>query len=373
MLAAVPFWGHAAKLSRNLSFGSRGDDVKALQGFLAKDSALYPEGLLTGYFGRLTREAVKRFQTREKIAPAEGYVGPKTRARLNQLTAGNTAAEPPAGSETSPSKQFEDFQRALAELQTASTTATTTPVSDIVPPRFIAGPTAEILNPDSNSPFGSEAPMQIIVNWQTDEPTAPFNISCSPQFAVSGLSLQATYWARKAGPHSCSLTVEDPSGNRTTGIFAFEVPSWLGITGSSTAALLEYTKLGDLQVTNNSTTSIVVFRINVAVEDALDAPNSRGKNYKLILRDGAANQDPILTNLDVFLHSVFPQPGTFHQHSESLYAGVTLAAGGARTFSLWIEGLTGPLYGGSLKFKIPSITTIPERTTVGSAELKFSR
>lgn len=72
------------ELSRSLFVGLKGDDVKQLQEYLAQDKALYPEGLTTGYFGRLTEAAVKRFQAKHGIETV-GIVGPKTRAKLNNL------------------------------------------------------------------------------------------------------------------------------------------------------------------------------------------------------------------------------------------------------------------------------------------------
>lgn len=72
-----------------LYFGKRGAAVSELQKFLAQDPALYPEGLVTGYFGSLTELAVRRFQKRYGLAqegdPAFGFVGPKTRAKLNTI------------------------------------------------------------------------------------------------------------------------------------------------------------------------------------------------------------------------------------------------------------------------------------------------
>ena len=46
---------------------------------------VYPEGLVTGYFGSLTENAVRRFQEKQGIE-AVGIVGPVTRAKLNELT-----------------------------------------------------------------------------------------------------------------------------------------------------------------------------------------------------------------------------------------------------------------------------------------------
>ena len=73
-----------AGIARTLAFGAQGSDVTLLQSFLAKDPSVYPEGKITGYFGRLTSEAVKRFQKKNGIDQL-GIVGPKTRAKLNQL------------------------------------------------------------------------------------------------------------------------------------------------------------------------------------------------------------------------------------------------------------------------------------------------
>lgn len=85
------------KLIRQLGEGMTGEDVELLQEILATDSDVYPEGLVTGYFGPLTRNAVKRFQ---KIAGIEqvGLVGPKTLARINELLeegAGESGKVPP--------------------------------------------------------------------------------------------------------------------------------------------------------------------------------------------------------------------------------------------------------------------------------------
>ena len=75
-----------AGIARTLAFGTKGSDVTLLQAFLAEDQSVYPEGKITGYFGRLTSAAVKRFQKKHGIDQV-GIVGPKTRAKLNALIA----------------------------------------------------------------------------------------------------------------------------------------------------------------------------------------------------------------------------------------------------------------------------------------------
>ncbi|MEK7482143.1 MAG: peptidoglycan-binding domain-containing protein [Patescibacteria group bacterium] len=75
------------KYIRNLYFGLKNSSVSTLQGDLSTDSSIYPEKLVTGYFGPLTLKAVKRFQAKYGIIQT-GYVGPLTRAKLNELFGG---------------------------------------------------------------------------------------------------------------------------------------------------------------------------------------------------------------------------------------------------------------------------------------------
>lgn len=80
-------WALAADLREGMS----GDEVKALQEILAADPEIYPEGLVSGYYGPLTAKAVRKFQMKHGI-DAVGSVGPKTRARLNALVGDETFA-----------------------------------------------------------------------------------------------------------------------------------------------------------------------------------------------------------------------------------------------------------------------------------------
>lgn len=71
-------------LSLSLSRGSTGERVRKLQENLAKDSSVYPEGLVTGTFGPLTEQAVRRFQIKYNIDPV-GQVGPITKAKIESI------------------------------------------------------------------------------------------------------------------------------------------------------------------------------------------------------------------------------------------------------------------------------------------------
>jgi peptidoglycan hydrolase-like protein with peptidoglycan-binding domain len=69
--------------NRNLTIGSVGNDVKQLQALLVRE-VNYSANLITGYFGPVTFEAVKRLQEKYNVSPASGYFGEITR---NALTA----------------------------------------------------------------------------------------------------------------------------------------------------------------------------------------------------------------------------------------------------------------------------------------------
>jgi hypothetical protein len=73
---------YAATLDRQLEITMQGADVSSLQTFLALDTTIYPQGLVTGYFGPLTKSAVSNFQTKNGIDPV-GRVGPITLAAIN--------------------------------------------------------------------------------------------------------------------------------------------------------------------------------------------------------------------------------------------------------------------------------------------------
>ena len=90
-----------------------GDDVRRLQTFLAGDSAIYPEGKITGYYGALTVKAVRRFQEKYGLASV-GRVGPQTLAKLNSLSS-------PAGggSSSAPVSDLELLEQKMKAIQDA--------------------------------------------------------------------------------------------------------------------------------------------------------------------------------------------------------------------------------------------------------------
>lgn len=70
----------------DLTLGSKGADVTALQQFLVSKGFLtMPAGASYGTFGPLTKAALASFQASAGISPAAGYFGPKTRAYMNSM------------------------------------------------------------------------------------------------------------------------------------------------------------------------------------------------------------------------------------------------------------------------------------------------
>jgi hypothetical protein len=82
---AVPQKSDAA-ITSNLGVGSTGGDVTELQQFLSTNFSIYPEAIVSGYFGGLTRAAVTQYQVAFDIDQV-GVVGPTTRASINWVMA----------------------------------------------------------------------------------------------------------------------------------------------------------------------------------------------------------------------------------------------------------------------------------------------
>ena len=68
----------------NLKRGDEGDAVKDLQHYLIYEGS-YAEAITSGYFGNYTHTAVQKFQSKYGITPVSGFVGYKTRHKMQQL------------------------------------------------------------------------------------------------------------------------------------------------------------------------------------------------------------------------------------------------------------------------------------------------
>lgn len=122
IMAAVPLAVSAASLKQALKQGATGDDVKVLQALLAADASVYPQALITGYYGPLTSQAVKQLQKKYGIVQT-GTVGPLTLAVLNKI---NTVTPVEV--------------RVIPVASTQSTTTTVSVVCQKIPPGHLVAP-----------------------------------------------------------------------------------------------------------------------------------------------------------------------------------------------------------------------------------------
>ena len=114
----------AYTFTRNLTVGSQGADVSALQQILINDGNLTAITAPSGYFGQATKKALVEYQNANGISPATGYCGSITIGFLNNAsspTASITSAS------TTPTTQSQP-QTAIAppnDQQTTNQQATT--------------------------------------------------------------------------------------------------------------------------------------------------------------------------------------------------------------------------------------------------------
>lgn len=109
-VAAVSSGGACPQLGVTLKPGSSGDDVFRLQQFLARDPSVYPEALVTGYYGSLTQAAVQRWQVKYNIVSSGtpettgyGQVGPRTAAAMSlQCSTSSVGGTPTGGTVVGP-------------------------------------------------------------------------------------------------------------------------------------------------------------------------------------------------------------------------------------------------------------------------------
>ncbi len=115
--------------NKDLGAGAKGDDVTRLQQLLKTDASIYPTGQVTGYFGALTKAAILKFQLKYGVIKSAtetgaGRLGPKTRAKINEVFKGAApAASTPAPVVSTPSStqsiqtQIQVLLKTIQELQ----------------------------------------------------------------------------------------------------------------------------------------------------------------------------------------------------------------------------------------------------------------
>lgn len=90
LLLLSPFFV-SASFDKDISFGSRGPQVQALQQFLTSKG--FYLGPINGSYFSLTLKAVKAFQSANSLPPT-GYIGPMTRSKMNVPVVNNVSNVP---------------------------------------------------------------------------------------------------------------------------------------------------------------------------------------------------------------------------------------------------------------------------------------
>jgi len=191
------------RIIKQLRTGMTSEEVKLLQEILATDPEVYPEGLITGYFGKLTERAVKKLQ--KKLCLEEvGSVGPKTLSRINELLtegAGSSGKVPP-GLLIAPG-----IQKKLCATSTPDTTAPV--ISDIVATSTTATTTQIkwLTNEKANSKVWYSISTPVVAATSTAAVSSSDYV-LNHSIALSGLTASTTYYYL--------VTSADKSGNTAT-------------------------------------------------------------------------------------------------------------------------------------------------------------
>ena len=98
----------SATFSRDLTLGSTGADVTALQNWLISKGHTIAAGA-TGYFGAQTRAALAAYQAANGITPAAGYFGPITRAKVTPSGNVIVTPKPPVKDDNSDNNSRDDL------------------------------------------------------------------------------------------------------------------------------------------------------------------------------------------------------------------------------------------------------------------------
>lgn len=276
--------GDCPKFTRTMQLGSRGADVSELQEFLAQDPTVYPEALVTGYFGQLTVNAVQRWQAIHGVVTSGtplttgyGVVGPKTRAEIAEsCTVASASSAPPVSATIKASPASGDAPLPVV-IQVAVNTSNSC--------------NAEIYTLD----FGDGTPPQPI-------PTGAG--ICAPQ------SLTLTHLYRYGGQFQLSIGARDHRTSTPIAVYGPTITGAIATSGppSQTSAQTSV----NVQMTDN-TFSPSTFTVGPGVK--VTWTNLGQTVHTVTSDDGAFDSGPIEPGKS---HSfIFDQVGTYRYHCKN--------------------------------------------------------
>lgn len=195
------------EFSRDLFRGVAGEDVKCLQrylnasGFSMASSGPGSSGNETDFFGRLTKEALIRWQAANGIKPAAGYFGPISRTNYKVLSASLPAPTPPP--------------------------PPTLVVTPAAPPATTTAPT-----PPPPSPTPPSPPVELPTPGQLGLPLITFF-----GWGQNDIRVQFTH-DPGAYARSYAIYLKNPSSGATAKLGPYVIPADIGGTATTSAGII---------------------------------------------------------------------------------------------------------------------------------------
>ncbi len=272
------------QLAENLYRGSTGDEVRKLQEFLKQFPDIYPEGLVTGYFGPLTEAAVKRFQEK-KLVSIPTTTAPMTFTSTTPPILSTTTSIAPTSTLVATTTQpVSTSTESVVTPAPAPTPASPPPPATEAPPSTTAAPTTSSSTTTATPSIGTVNAAGVCLVRNSDEeytgwlPTnvIPEPLAPSPDLGVGyakltkpgvntvlGLqgactfgdynALLTSYCASNSGPAKLGVETYDSAGKNLAGGFF----SWFKVSGSPPVAC------GTTITTNPDTTPPIISNIQV--------------------------------------------------------------------------------------------------------------
>lgn len=300
---------------RDLYFGlSNSSDVRRLQIFLHSNK--FYTGPITGNFFRMTEDAVKLFQKREKITPALGYFGPKTRARVHQVQQGSVYLQTEDNQVVELLVQIQTLRARIKELQakgSSTTTMVSPPPSPLVP---------ETMSVATSTPEASS----LLTPQVVPAPILPSNALVVSNSATSTFpEIEATFF-----------------------------------------------KMGEVNLYNDSAGDIYVSRFETVLYDEMDSVNNRGRKVFLLLRGETTATSTQISKTEFTYITTPPKVGEPHSSTLFFPVGVIISAGETKKISLWIEQMKY-VRSGTLKIDSTKVSSTNAPAINGSFSLVLTR
>jgi len=284
--------------NQDLTLGSKGADVIALQQFLINKGYLTGVSSPTGYFGTLTQKALAAYQSANGISPAAGYFGPKTRAFLNSMSVSSgttTTTTTTTGGLPAGCTSTSGYSPTTGQSCSASTTTTTTGTQSTVvaPATGVAvsiasdNPTAGTLVSSSGSGSGAARVPVLSVNLTagtsggvTVSEIKFHKVGVLSDSSVSGAYLTQggkviyQYNSLSSGVLDFSgMTLNIPAGQTVELTLAIDVSGGLSPGNTTSFSLNSASDVSAWDSSNNALTATGMFPLNGSLFTVTDVSN----------------------------------------------------------------------------------------------------